>query len=1045
MLFLCVLLASGSGLAQTSTDPLFVDKLREQSPRSFTLTNARIWLAPGKVLERGTIVIERGLIVDVGAGVKAPAGSSVVDLGGKTVYPAFLDLVSAYGVDPAGACESAAPPAPVGGPPQRGPMPMGQSAAQTPSARAPRHWNNLICAERDLGGKVALDEERSKLLRQLGFASVLSAPASGILRGQSALLSLKPKADAHAAVLAVRLAQHAGLEQAFGFGGVYPGSTMGAYALVRQAFGDARWQIEAEPLAAREGSERAETNITLEALRPVLSGAQPLFWHTRDELDYARAGRVAKDFNLKLVIGGNGAEYRRLKELSALNSDLILPLNFPATPDVGDPETALERSLAELEHWRYAAFNPRLVRAQGIRFALSASGLEKPEEQFLPNLRKAIAYGLPADAAIESLTAIPARMIGQADRLGSIARGRLANLLIADATWPAQADAQLYQVWVEGVREELKPLQALDLRGTWKVQGLSDGNASWVIDGAPELKVSVGKTSFKATRAERAVNFRVPGKLLGQASETVVVTADLSGDTLRGRYLNLQGVAQPFMATRTAAAKPDSKPATPISVPELPSTWRYPAGEYGLAAIPEQPKSVLFKQATVWMTGAPEPLPNTDVLVEQGVIKAVGPDLKGSANTLVIDAQGKHLTPGLVDAHSHIAISGNVNEPSHTVTSEVRIADVVDPTDIDIYRQLAGGLTTAHLMHGSANTIGGQSQVIRLRWGQDAAGLIFKEAAPTIKFALGENPKQANWGDMFRTRYPQTRMGVEQLLVDSFTAAQAYAQERAAAAKAKRPFRTDLRLEALDEVLRGVRMIHVHSYRQDEILMFARLSQRFGFKVAAFQHVLEGYKVAPELNEIGAGASSFADWWAFKMEVMDAIPYNNALLTRAGVVTSSNSDSNDLARRMNTEAAKAVRFGDLTPTEALALVTINPAKQLRIEQKVGSIEVGKDADLVLWNRQPLSSMARAEQTWIEGRKYFDLVSDEAEQKRVQSAREALVQLALKEGDSAKPAGPPGRPAARFALDLTRGYPAFLTARRGLYHNGEPVHLCQGEF
>jgi len=357
------------------------------------------------------------------------------------------------------------------------------------------------------------------------------------------------------------------------------------------------------------------------------------------------------------------------------------------------------------------------------------------------------------------------------------------------------------------------------------------------------------------------------------------------------------------------------------------------------------------------------------------------------------------------------------------------VADVIDATDINIYRELAGGLTAANLLHGSANTIGGQNQVIKLRWGQDAESLKFKEAAPGIKFALGENVKQSNWGDGNNTRYPQTRMGVEQLLRDAFQAAREYdarwAEWKRNPKGSEQP-RRDLQLDTLVELLQRKREIHIHSYRADEILMFTKIAKEFGLKVAAFQHVLEGYKVAKEIAAIGAGSSTFSDWWAYKMEVVDAIPYNGAMMQNVGVSTSFNSDSNELARRLNTEAAKAVRYGGLSETEALKFVTINPARQLGVGDRVGSLEVGKDADFVLWSGNPLATTSRAEQTWIEGRPYFSRSEDARLREQQRAERERLLAKAvtarLAAGGSAggRPGAPGGNESAgQLALDESR--------------------------
>jgi N-acetylglucosamine-6-phosphate deacetylase len=340
----------------------------------------------------------------------------------------------------------------------------------------------------------------------------------------------------------------------------------------------------------------------------------------------------------------------------------------------------------------------------------------------------------------------------------------------------------------------------------------------------------------------------------------------------------------------------------------------------------------------------------------------------------------------------------------------VRIGDVIDPDDIAIYRALAGGLTTALILHGSANPIGGQSQVIKMRWGVPAEEVKFAEAPPTIKFALGENVKQSNWGERYTTRYPQTRMGVEQIMRDAFQAALDYRAEHARHEKqhAGLPPRVDLELEALLEILDGTRLIHCHSYRQDEILAMMRVAEDFGFRIAVFTHILEGYKVADVMARHGAAGSSFSDWWAYKLEVYDAIPYNGALMHAQGVLTSFNSDSDELTRRLNLEAAKAVKYGGLTEEEALKFVTINAAKQLRVDRLVGSLEPGKTADFVIWSGHPLSTYSICEQTWVDGRRYFDRDEDRQLQQEVQRQRTTLIQKALRSA-ARKDAAPPKPP------------------------------------
>jgi len=408
--------------------------------------------------------------------------------------------------------------------------------------------------------------------------------------------------------------------------------------------------------------------------------------------------------------------------------------------------------------------------------------------------------------------------------------------------------------------------------------------------------------------------------------------------------------------------------------------------------LPDQPRVLLVTHATLWTSGPQGVLEDADMLVRAGRIVRIGRGLRVPDGAVVIDATGRHVTPGMIDAHNHSMISGGVNEGTHNTTSEVRIQDVINPESINIYRQLAGGLTAVNLLHGSANSIDGQSAVIKLRWGQPAQALLLDGARPGIKFALGENPKQSNW-DVDERRYPQTRPGVEQSIRERFQAAvdyrRAWKEHQGGADRV--PPRRDLQLEALVEILEGRRDIHSHSYRADEILMLMEIAEDFGFRVKCFQHVLEGYKVADELAAHGATASTFSDWWAYKFEVIDAIPYNGAIMWDRGVVVSFNSDSSELARRLNLEAAKAVRYGGVPEDEALKFVTINPAIQIGAQDRVGSLEAGKDADFVVWSGHPLSNYSIVEQTWVDGRKYFDREKDLAYREVVAAERAELLE------------------------------------------------------
>ena len=467
---------------------------------------------------------------------------------------------------------------------------------------------------------------------------------------------------------------------------------------------------------------------------------------------------------------------------------------------------------------------------------------------------------------------------------------------------------------------------------------------------------------------------------------------------------------------KDSAAKPDKKKEKKKKADEEKKLAKQKELEKRVARSPldgrgvlASPAAVLIKDATIWTCGPQGVLTNADLLIKNGKIKAVGQNLKmGSGLTeppQLVYAKDLYVTPGIIDCHSHAMILGDVNESTLPSTAMVRIGDVVDSETTHIYEELAGGLTVANLLHGSANPIGGQNQVIKLRDGETPEDLKFVNAPPGIKFALGENVKQSNWGEKYNTRFPQTRMGVKTFYENRFTAAQQYLQAIADAKKnGTLPPRRNLELEALGEIIQGQRLIHCHSYRQDEMLMLLRTMEEFGVKVGSFQHGLEGYKIADEIAKAGVGVSTFSDWWAYKFEVYDAIPQNGSLLRDRGVVVSFNSDSGDLARRLYLEAAKAVKYGNTPEVEALKFVTINPAIQLGIDKYVGSLEPGKDADFVIWSKAPLDSRTVCQQTWIDGKKYFDIKLAPARTAALEKERADLLAKAKKVAKSSGSGG-----------------------------------------
>lgn len=537
----------------------------------------------------------------------------------------------------------------------------------------------------------------------------------------------------------------------------------------------------------------------------------------------------------------------------------------------------------------------------------------------------------------------------------------------------------------------------------------------------PDVVIECEKVELK----ERTLTFTHSLEKLG-AEGTSTDTITLFRDELHGESVRTSGDTISYIAKRVDPDA-DDEPA-PTDIPEKLPT---PFGPYGFDAYPAQ-GTFLITNATVWTQTDRGNIADSAVLIRDGKIAYVGPAAGApSEGAVVIDAKGRHITPGIIDCHSHTGISRGVNEGGQAVTSEVRIEDVTNPDAISWYRQLAGGVTAVNNLHGSANAIGGQSQTNKNRWGASHPDdLHFEGAAPGIKFALGENPRQVNGGGS--DRYPQTRMGVETLIRDRFTAAKEYAAAMKSAASGETP-RRDLELDALAEILAGTRLIHCHSYRQDEIVMLTQVARDFGFKIGTFQHILEGYKVADYVRDYSGGGSGFTDWWAYKVEVQDAIPGGLPLMQEVGVTTSFNSDSDELARRLNVEAAKAIKYsnGRVSPEEAFKFVSLNAAKQLKVDQRVGTIEVGKDADIAVWSDNPLSPYAKCERTFVDGRQLFSLEQDAAARETIKKERARLMQKVLADGkrrsggDSAEarssspdaPAGgPPGQGRRRRAPD-----------------------------
>jgi N-acetylglucosamine-6-phosphate deacetylase len=967
-----------------STRP--AEGLRVNTPRVVALTNVKIVASPGSVIERGSVVMRDGMIEAVGE-VAPPADAVVIDLDGRWVYPGLIDV---YAEMPASAFEN------------------DPAASELMGAG---YWNGEVRPQVRASRVFKPDAKANETMRKAGVVARYLAPPGGLIKGVGMVVHTG-EGRADESIIQTDGLMHAAITSRRGRQG-YPSSPMGAFTLVRQALYDADWYARANEARRADASTPAiETNEALAALSAYRATKKPMVIDAPDELYAMRVLAIGREFEMPVVVRGVGFEYQLAQQLGEAKANVITTLKFPNPPDVTSPARARSTTLAGLMHWDLAPENAARLHAAGCTVMFGSQGLPDAGD-FLKQLRVAVARGLPADAALAAVTTNAAGLLGLEASLGTISPGKVASVVVVDGEM-FDPKSRVRETWVAGQRFQHDLAGGQDPRGTFTVT--EPARFDLVVDGTRDaLTVSVRRVNADETTSDavKAANVKFVGSALSftiegasfDAPGIILVSLTLDGGALVGAATMPDGSRVPLKLTRGDAAVADeAKPAEPVKALIEPN---WPIGAYGRTGLPERPRAVLFKNATVWTSGEAGVIEAGQVLVVDGKIRAVGRDLAIDAveGMLTIDCEGKHITPGIIDAHSHIATDGGINESGQAITCEVRIGDFIDPTDINIYRQLGGGVTAANILHGSANPIGGQNQVIKMRWGALPEELKFENAPPGVKMALGENVKQSNWGDNFTTRYPQTRMGVEQIMHDAFRAAKDY--ERAwktwNETKLGLPPRRDLELEALVEIVNGTRMIHCHSYRQDEILALMRTAEKLGMKIHVFQHILEGYKVAPEMARHGAMASAFSDWWAFKIEVYDAIPYAGAIMHDAGVNVSFNSDDAELARRMNLEAAKATKYGGVDPVEALKFVTLNPAMQLGVAGRVGSIEAGKDADLVVWSGPPMSVYSTAQQTWIDGRKYFDRADDLRERSLIESRRVALIQRAL--GSKQPPAAP----------------------------------------
>ena len=701
------------------------------TPRVHAIVGARIVPAPGQVIEKGTIVMRDGLIVAVGTNVPVPADARVWPGDSLTIYAGLID---AY-VLPAVAGD-ASPARGHGGRPNRSPAP-----AESPRGAASNE--PTVRAEYRVIEDLGFDADQLKSLRAAGLTVAQVAPQQGVVRGTSAVVGLGDgplnrntlSADA-AQVMALQPTPQG-----------YPGSLMGAIAVIRQAFLDARWYRDAMAAWARKpaAAERPETNVSWAALRPAAEGTQPVVFVADEMLEVLRAGAIAKEAGARGVIVTAGDEYKRIRPIVANGLPLLVPVNFPETPKVNDDADALEVTTEELRQWQDAPGNAAAIAAAGGTFAFTANGLKDPK-QLRANIAKAVQRGLAGTRALEALTTVPARLLGLDARIGTLAPGKIANLTVTRGALFADG-SKVREVWIDGERYETQEDETSP-KGEWVIDW-SHGPHTLMVraDKDTTVRLVVGSDTL------HAVNVRLEDKRLrftmrpsaGQPEDFDLAAAN---DALAGT-LSVTGVGSHPVQGRPAAKPEGGKGKRDKQAPEEPpiaSPALMGNSEPWRMSVPEQPASLLVRNATIWTAGPRGTLANADLLVRAGKIVQVGPGLTAPAGATVIDATGKHVAPGIIDEHSHSAILGNVNECTNNVTCEVRIQDVVNSESVNLYRQLAGGATVMHLLHGSCNAIGGQCAVIKNRWGAPPDELLLREAAPTVKFALGENPKQSNLG-----------------------------------------------------------------------------------------------------------------------------------------------------------------------------------------------------------------------------------------------------------------------------------------------------------
>ncbi|MFV0249174.1 MAG: amidohydrolase family protein [Tenacibaculum sp.] len=965
-LFTLLLLAS---LIQLKAQEYFPNNTGVKTVKNtvYAFKNATVFISPREVVKNGVLVIKDGKVLQVGKSVNIPEEAEIINLNGKSIYPSFIDVCSNFGIS----------------------KPKKKNTTGTkPQYEAGRkgfYWNDHIRPDTDAFKEFSYDTKKATELINTGFGLVNTHVDDGIMQGSSVLVALNSNSNEAYRMVKQKSANFLSFEKSKKSNQQYPTSLMGAMALLRQVYLDAQWY---------ESGNSKNTDLALAALNK--NRTLPQIFKAGSYLNSFRADKIGDEFNIQYTLLGGGDEYKRIKDIKKTKATFIIPLNFKKAYDVSNIALADKIALSDMREWNQEPSNPSVLSKNKIPFALTTYKL-KTIKDFFSNLQKAISYGLDKTVALEALTSIPSKILNN-NTIGNLNTGSYANFLISSGDI-FNPKTTLYENWVQGDKHVITPIETRDINGKYSLK-IGPTIYELTISGKANkykssLKKGKDKLSSKLTYTHPLIELTIndQGEFSRLSGKVTSATKNLEGTGVDNNGNPIVWTAQ-FTDKADSKKKEQDKKTNPELLPVS-----YPNVGFGNYSLPKQ-ETILIKNATVWTSENQEVLNNTDVLVVDGKIAEIGKNIK-SKKARVIQGKDKYLTAGIIDEHSHIAAS-SINEAGHNSSAEVSIEDVVNPDDINIYRNLTGGVTSIQILHGSANPIGGRSAIIKLKWGESADKLIYNNSPKFIKFALGENVKQSNWGDHNTVRFPQTRMGVEQVYIDYFQRAKQYD----ALKKSGKPYRKDIELETLSEILNKKRFISCHSYVQSEINMLMKVAEKFNFNINTFTHILEGYKVADKMKKHGVGASTFSDWWAYKYEVNDAIPYNAAIMHEQGITVAINSDDAEMSRRLNQEAAKTIKYGGLNEQQAWSMITINPAKLLHIDQKTGSIKVGKDADLVLWSGNPLSVYSKAEKTIIDGIVYFDIETDLKKRKLIKQERNKLINMMLKEKIKDKPTQDP---------------------------------------